>query len=99
MVAMGLIGNPNDMGLEATGVVRRVAPDVIDLAPGDRVGTMGTGLFCNRTVLRREALSKLPDSLALEDGAAMLTVYCTVIYSLMQVGNLQKKQVSSLAVI
>ncbi|OJZ83134.1 hypothetical protein ASPFODRAFT_142034 [Aspergillus luchuensis CBS 106.47] len=92
LVAMGIIGNPNDMGLEATGVVRRVAPDVIDLAPGDRVGALGTGLFCNRTILGREALSKLPDSLDLEDGAAMLTVYCTVIYSLMQVGNLQKGQ-------
>ncbi|GLA89661.1 type I Iterative Polyketide synthase (PKS) [Aspergillus tubingensis] len=92
LVAMGLIGNPNDMGLEATGVVRRVAPDVTDLAPGDRVGALGTGLFCNRTVLRRRALSKLPDSLALADGAAMLTVYCTVIYSLIQVGNLQKGQ-------
>ncbi|PYH65910.1 type I polyketide synthase [Aspergillus vadensis CBS 113365] len=92
LVAMGLIGNPNDMGLEATGVVRRVAPDVTDLTPGDRVGALGTGLFCNRTVLRREAVSKLPDSLALGDGAAMLTVYCTVIYSLMQVGNLQKGQ-------
>ncbi|PYH28781.1 type I polyketide synthase [Aspergillus neoniger CBS 115656] len=92
LVAMGLIGNPSDMGLEATGVVRRVAPDVTDLAPGDRVGALGTGLFCNRTVLRRGALSKLPDSLALGDGAAMLTVYCTVIYSLMQVGNLQKGQ-------
>ncbi|EHA28193.1 hypothetical protein ASPNIDRAFT_43495 [Aspergillus niger ATCC 1015] len=93
LVAMGLIGNPNDMDLEATGVVRRVASDVTDLVPGDHVGALGNGLFCNRAVLPREALSKLPESLALEDGAAMLTVYCTAIYSLMLVGNLQKGQV------
>ncbi|KAI2827547.1 hypothetical protein CBS147345_6499 [Aspergillus niger] len=92
LVAMGLIGNPNDMDLEATGVVRRVASDVTDLVPGDHVGALGNGLFCNRAVLPREALSKLPESLALEDGAAMLTVYCTAIYSLMLVGNLQKGQ-------
>lgn len=90
---MGLIGNPNDMGLEATGVVRRVASDVTDLVPGDHVGALGNGLICNRAVLPRETLSKLPESLALEDGAAMLTVYCTAIYSLMLVGNLQKGQV------
>ncbi|KAI2968758.1 hypothetical protein CBS147323_4154 [Aspergillus niger] len=92
LVAMGLIGNPNDMDLEATGVVRRVASDVTDLVPGDHLGALGNGLFCNRAVLPREALSKLPESLALEDGAAMLTVYCTAIYSLMLVGNLQKGQ-------
>ncbi|GLB08452.1 type I Iterative Polyketide synthase (PKS) [Aspergillus tubingensis] len=92
LLAMGLIGTPDDMGLEATGIVRRVASDITDVTPGDRVGVLGNGLACNRTVVRREAVSILPDSLSLEDAAAMLTVYGTAIYSLMHIGNLQNGQ-------
>ena len=95
---MGLIGTPDDMGLEATGIVRRVASDVTDITPGNRVGVLGNGLTCNRTVVRREAVSILPDSLSLEDVAAMLTVYGTAIYSLMHIANLQKGQVSLLVI-
>ncbi|OJJ66336.1 hypothetical protein ASPBRDRAFT_138029 [Aspergillus brasiliensis CBS 101740] len=92
LLAMGLLGTPEDIGLDAAGIVRRVAPDVTDLVPGDRVGAVGSGIACNRVVLGRNVVARLPDSLSLQEAATMATVYCSAIYSLRHVGNLQEGQ-------
>lgn len=93
MVAMGLVGNKDQLGLEGSGVVRRVGSDVKGFCPGDRVVTCYQGIFKTRIVISPERCYKCPEQISLVDVASMPTVYATAIYSLIEVGNLKKDQV------
>ncbi|RHZ46920.1 uncharacterized protein CDV56_103490 [Aspergillus thermomutatus] len=92
MVAMGLMGETGHIGLEASGIVRRVGAGVADIRPGDRVVTAGRGLMATRRILRAGSCLVIPDNLSLEDAAAGACVFTTVSYSLIHCANLQKGQ-------
>lgn len=94
MIAMGLVGHKDQLGFEGSGVVRRVGSDVKDFSPGDRVITCYKGIFKSRIAITSERCWKCPDEISLVDAATMPTVYATAIYSLIELGNLQKDQVS-----
>lgn len=80
--------------MEASGIVRQVGPGVTELQPGDRVSIIGIGLCRTCVRVSRELVTMLPDEVSLQDAATMGVVYMTALYSLINIGNLQKGQVS-----
>ena len=93
MITLGVMANKEELGLEASGIVRRCGPGVKHFKPGDRVMMMNPGLLRTRVVLPAHRCQLLPPSLSLEDAASMLVVYATVLYCLIDIGKLEKGQV------
>lgn len=92
---MGLFGSPDELGVEGSGIIRRVASDVsTDLKPGDRVAVVNTGVFRTSAVIHSRRCIKLSDDITLEDAATMPSVYLTSIYCLVNLGRLKKGEVS-----
>ncbi|KAH6658527.1 KR domain-containing protein [Truncatella angustata] len=93
LIAMGIIEGRDTatLGLEASGVVRKIGPGVRDLSPGDRVFLIGEGCFSTELVLPRKLCAKIPDSLSFEDAATMPCVFTTVIHGLLELGRLKEK--------
>lgn len=81
-------------GYEATGIVRRVGPKARKLSVGDRVALTGFDVFASTVTTTEKLCEKLPDELDFTDGASMPLVFATAIYSLINVGGLEKGQVS-----
>ncbi|CAI7590788.1 unnamed protein product [Penicillium glandicola] len=92
MVAIGFFGNKEDLGLEGSGIVLQVGANVTDIAVGDRVMLMHSGVLASNVVVPQEACIKLPQGLSMADAATMLTAYVTVLYSLLEIGALKKGQ-------
>jgi len=83
------------MGLEVSGVVAQVGSKVTHLAVGDRVaGFCATGCFSTRPVLNAMPCVKIPDDLGYEDAAIITGVFISVVYSLLDIGQLKSDQVS-----
>ena len=97
---MGIVErSANGFGLEAAGIVLRTGPEVKDLKVGDRVVLMGHCAFATRVTTSEQLCAKMPDDLSFDDGATMPSVYTTSIYSIFNVGNLRKGQVSNIQLI
>ncbi|KAL4997452.1 hypothetical protein BDV10DRAFT_186245 [Aspergillus recurvatus] len=91
LVSLGLFGEPNEFGLEGSGIIRRVAPGAIrDLKPGDRVALLTTGTFRTRFVVHSRYCLQIPDHVSLQDAATMPSVYITAAYCLIHLARLQK---------
>jgi NADPH:quinone reductase-like Zn-dependent oxidoreductase len=89
---------PGDgLGLEASGEVLRVGPDVKDLRHGDRVMLLGFGALSTRMVVTEKLCEKIPDSLTFDKAASIPTVFVTAACSLFDIGGLQKGQVRFLS--
>ena len=82
---------PSGLGLEAAGVVDAVGAGVTDLQPGDRVAYAGgpVGAYSEVRCLSADRLLKLPDSLSLQTGAAMMLQGLTAAYLLRQTYRVQ----------
>ncbi|KAJ6018051.1 fatty acid synthase S-acetyltransferase [Penicillium sp. IBT 35674x] len=94
MHIMGFIGQKDDIGLEATGVVRRIGPGPHreDFQEGDQVLVCGYSLLRTSAVISSHSCIRLPPGLSLEDAATVSVAFCTVIYSLITLGGLRKGQ-------
>ncbi|KAJ5578021.1 uncharacterized protein N7459_006985 [Penicillium hispanicum] len=92
MITQGIMANKEELGLEASGIVRRCGPGVKQYKPGDRVLVMQSGLFRTRVVLPIHRCAHLPPTLSLEDAASMAVVYATVIYCLLDIGRVEEGQ-------
>ena len=70
---------PSGLGNEAAGVVEAIGPDVIDFAPGDRVGyfTAPPGAYATHRIVATRLLVKLPDAISFEQAAAAMLKGCT----------------------
>jgi NADPH:quinone reductase-like Zn-dependent oxidoreductase len=79
---------------DAAGIVRRVGSQVTDLSPGNRVIALGSGCFSTSVTVARELCARIPDELSLKDASTMPLAFSTAIYSLLDVGQLRKAQVS-----
>ena len=64
---------PAGMGVEASGVVEAIGPDVVGFAPGDRVTYTGSplGAYSTVRVMPVEHLIALPDAIEFETAAGM----------------------------
>jgi NADPH:quinone reductase-like Zn-dependent oxidoreductase len=91
---MGFIGQKNDIGCEATGIVKSVGPGSHhqDFKPGDAVCVLGSSLLRTFVVAKSAMCYKLPTGISLEDAATIPCVYSTVVYSLLTLGRLERGQ-------
>jgi len=77
-------------GAELGGIVREVASDVTDFAPGDRVLASATlGAFAERAVVNARGVHRIPDGMSFAEGAALPIVYPTSYAALVFRANLQ----------
>jgi NADPH:quinone reductase-like Zn-dependent oxidoreductase len=83
------------LGLEASGIVSRVGPEVRELCLGDRVILLGYGTLSTLVITTERLCEKIPSNLSFEDAATMPTVFTTAVCCLLNIGNLQKGQVSA----
>jgi NADPH2:quinone reductase len=74
---------PFSPGGECAGIVREVGAGVTSVAPGDRVAaTIVNGGFVEKICLPEQAVTKLPDAVSFEVGAATLLTYATTYHAL-----------------
>jgi NADPH2:quinone reductase len=73
---------PTGLGLEAAGVIAKIGEKVNHLKIGDRVAYASNpiGAYCESRVMPAAQVCKLPDSISLEEGAAMMLKGLTVQY-------------------
>jgi len=82
---------PFSPGGEAAGVVRAVGSAVTSVAPGDRVcATMMMGAYAEQIVAPDATVTKLPDAVSFEVGAATLLTYATTLHALVDRAALQQ---------
>jgi NADPH:quinone reductase-like Zn-dependent oxidoreductase/SAM-dependent methyltransferase len=92
--AMGLI--PSDakevtLGLEVSGIVRRVGSEVTQLAVGDHVmGLCPNGGLATHVALTHHYVHKIPEGMSFGEAATFQDCYSTVIYALVDVGRMRE---------
>lgn len=84
-----------ELGLEGAGIVRNVGSKVTKVKPGDRIMFYSGGAFTNRHVVYEDLCIKIPERLTFEEAATMPCVFATAVHSLLDLGGLQKGQVSA----
>lgn len=83
------------LGFEGAGIIKKVGSKVKTLRVGDRVAVFENNVFAT-TVVTLEALCvKIPDELSFNDASVMFFPYATAMHSLIDVGGLQRGQVSN----
>ena len=80
---------PLILGTQGAGVVEQVGPDVIDLAPGDRVAYISPGAYCACRVVPADRVVKLPEGFGEADAAASLLRGLTAEYLLRRLGRVK----------
>jgi NADPH:quinone reductase-like Zn-dependent oxidoreductase len=83
-------GDPGPLGLEFSGRISRVGPDVTKFQVGDAVMGVGSASFSDFVNTPVELVVKRPSGLDAEDGATIPNVFLTVYHALNHVGRLQK---------
>ena len=77
------------LGLECSGEVAEVAPDVQAFVPGDRVmALLAGGGYAEEVVVDAGSVIRLPDSLSFEEGAGLTETLLTVFLNVFQLGAL-----------
>ena len=100
MVALGLLpalayersALGREVGMEASGIVRRVGSGVRHCRVGDEVAFIQGGCIANRVVVNKHLVFVKPDCLSMEEAASSLSVYVTAYYSLIHLARLRKGQ-------
>ena len=82
----------HEVGVEASGIVRRVGQDARHFQVGDEVVFIKGGCIANRVVVDGHRVFAKPGRLSLEEAAAVLSVYVTAYYSLVHLARLRKGQ-------
>ncbi|RYC58494.1 hypothetical protein CHU98_g7719 [Xylaria longipes] len=95
-IAMGVINGPQEagdgFGVECSGVVRAIGPDVTDLTVGERVMAITQDAYATMTKTAASLCIKMPVDLSFEASASMPYVYPTVIHGLVNLARLEKGQ-------
>ncbi len=81
-----------EVGMEASGVVRRAGVAVDGLEPGDEVVFVDGGCIANRAVVGQHRVFPKPAGLGMEEAASSLSVYVTAYYALIHLARLRKGQ-------
>jgi phthiocerol/phenolphthiocerol synthesis type-I polyketide synthase C len=97
MYALGLLSDEAiengfsgpSLGLEFSGIVRRIGDNVSQYAVGDRVVGFGPASFGNRVITLASAISHIPPSISFEAAATIPSTFFTVYYSLHHLARLQ----------
>ncbi len=100
MVTLGLLPSVayersalgQEIGMEASGVVRQVGDGVGHCRVGDEVIFTQGGCIANRAVVDGHLVFSMPARLDMEEGAASLSVYLTAYYALVHLARLSEGQ-------
>ncbi|KAJ8123759.1 hypothetical protein ONZ43_g364 [Nemania bipapillata] len=96
LTAMGIINGPKEagdgFGVECSGVVRAIGPDVTDLVVGERVMAITHDAYATTTRTAASRCIKMPDDVSFEEAASMPCVYPTVIHGVINLAQLEKGQ-------
>lgn len=93
---MNIVELPSrQFGVEAAGIVTKIGADVKDLQVGDRVLCIRKHTFATHFVVPEITCAKIPDSLSFDEAGSMIFAFATAIYSLVNVGGMEKGQVST----
>ncbi len=82
----------HEIGMEASGIVRRTGPDVRNCRVGDEVAFLKGGCIANRVVVRDQLVFAKPGRLSMEEAASSLSVYVTAYYALNHLARLRRGQ-------
>lgn len=82
------------MGFEGSGIVRAVGPEVDRFSVGDRIMYLGAACFATYHTVHDSLCVKMDDSMSYIQGATVPCVYATAYMALVDIPNLQQKQVS-----
>jgi len=77
------------LGLEFSGIVRSIGPDVTDFAPGDKVVGFGPSSFANRAITQSSAISHIPPGISFEAAATIPSTFFTVYYALRHLAQVE----------
>lgn len=92
-VTMGIVPeNEHLLGLEGSGVVRRVGKGTSKFRVGDRIAILKNGTFANKIQCPVERAHHIPSNMSFKDAATIPLVYLTCMYSLIDIGRLSKHQ-------
>ena len=81
-----------EVGMEASGVVRRVGAAVAHFRTGDEVAFIAGGCIGNRMVVNQGLVFLKPDRLGMEEAASVLSVHVTAYYALIHLARLRRGQ-------
>ena len=81
-----------EVGIEASGTVRRAGAEVRRFAVGDEVVFMTGGCIANRTVVPEDAVFPKPAGLSMVEAAAAPSAYVTAYHALVHLAGLRKGQ-------
>ncbi|AOI64818.1 beta-ketoacyl synthase [Burkholderia territorii] len=98
MYAMGLLSDEAvetgfagaTIGMELSGRVTRVGPDVDGFVPGDAVLGFAPASFATRVVTRATAIARKPDAMSFEEAATVPTTFFTAYYALCELARLRR---------
>lgn len=83
-------GFPAVIGQEGAGVVEAVGPEVVSVAPGDRVAYAGPlGAYANHRVIQADRLVKLPETVDFQTAASLMLQGLTAQYLLHRTHKVQ----------
>ena len=82
----------HEVGMEASGVVRRVGPNVRHCRIGDEVAFLQGGCIANRVLVHEHLVFARSERLSMEEAASSLSVYVTAYYSLVHLARLRRGQ-------
>ena len=81
-----------EVGIEGSGVVRRIGDGVTRLQVGDEVAVTAGGCIGNRVVVNEHLAFLKPPRISMEEAASSLSVYVTAYYSLVYLARLREGQ-------
>ena len=81
-----------DIGMEASGVVRRTGSAASEVAAGDEVIFVGGGCIANRVVVDKYRVFRKPECLGMDEAGSSLSVYATAYYALLHLARLRQGQ-------
>ncbi|KAI1814008.1 hypothetical protein GGS20DRAFT_550526 [Poronia punctata] len=94
LIAMGIVNGPEEagdgFGVECSGVIHAVGPDVTDYKVGDRVMAITSDAYATMTRTAASCCIKIPDDLSFEEAAGMPCVYPTVIHGLVNLARMEE---------
>ncbi|KAI1262708.1 reducing type I polyketide synthase [Xylariaceae sp. FL1019] len=80
---LGLVpGDEHCLGEDGSGIVTSVAPDVIDIKPGDRVAFFKTGSFANVICASAKRVQHIPEWMSFEEAATIPCAFITALHCL-----------------
>lgn len=87
MISIGLVPS-TEIGVDASGIVKRVGSKVTATKPGNRVATFYPGACQSLLRMHESLVVNLPEDMSLEEGASFPAAYVTAYQSLYEVGRL-----------